>query len=308
MSSSETISPAGFSGQLVDLIQQSTRGLAAIKGAAYRVSSAVAITENLLATTDHTLKREERIGVVLPSGKEVTATLAGRAPGLDVAILRVEGGGLETLPAAAPARVGALVTVVGFTADVGPSASLGMIGAVGAQRRTWRGGTLDQFLRLDVNLYPSQSGAAVIDMQGGLVGLATPALLRHSAVAVPYATLQRVANEVQREGRIRQGYLGVGLQTVALPENLQQRAGVESLSGLMLLSVEPGSPAENSGLQMGDILVSLGGRITAEPEDLQDALRGDAVGQTREAVLIRGGEVVHVPVFIHERTGSKQKE
>lgn len=309
MSSSDAVTLSGFSDQVVSLVARGAKGVAAVKSAPYRVASAVALGEDLLATTDHTLKREERLTVVLPSGQETSGSLLGRAPGLDLAVLRVEGAGLEPLPETSQSiRPGTMIAVVGFTADVGPSASLGIVGAVGGQRRTWRGGTLDQFLRLDVNLYPSQSGAAVIDMDGGLVGLATPALLRHSGIAVPVATLRRIADELQREGRLRQGYLGIGLQAVAIPENLRERIGVPSRSGLMLLSVEEGSPAEQAGLQLGDILVSLGGKVIAEPEDLQEELRGDAVGKTLEALLIRGGEAARVPVQIQERKAGGRKE
>ncbi len=307
MSSSETIPASALSAQLVRLIEESTHGVAVVKGAAYRTSSAVVIADNLIATTAHTLKREERVGIVLPGGAEATGTLAGRDPGIDVALLHVEGAKLAPLAPAAPPRVGALIAVVGFTADVGPSASLGIIGAVGGPRRTWRGGSLDQFIRLDVNVYPSQSGAAIVDIEGGLIGLATPALLRHSAVAIPYTTLKRVADEISREGRLRQGYLGVGLQPLPLPDSLREKAGVASRSALMVLSIEPESSAERSGLQLGDILLSLGGVPTEDPEDLQQVLRGDRVGQTLEALLIRGGEIVRLPVYIQERP-SKRRE
>jgi serine protease DegQ len=306
MSSLDTLS--GLSDQLIELVTRGSVGVAAVKGAAYRTSSAVALDEDLLATAEHTLKRNERIKVVLPDGSERSAALVGRAPGVDTAFLRVEGGGLKPLPKAAAVRPGAMVAVVGFTADVGASASVGIVGAVGGQRRTWRGGTLDQLLRLDVNLYPSQSGAAVIDTQGALVGLATPALLRHSAVAVPYATLLRLGEEVLREGRIRQGYLGIGLQPVPIPENMRARTGVVAESGLMVLNVEPGSPAETAGVQLGDILVALGEKTTADPDDLRDALRGDAVDKTVDASLIRAGERIQLPVTIRERNASGRKE
>lgn len=308
MSNPESSTLTGFSEQLVELVAGAAKGVAAVKAAPYRVVSGVALTSDLLAVTDHTLKREERIGIVLAGGHEGTATLVGRAPGLDVALLRVEQAPLTPLEAASAAlQAGALAAVVGFTADVGPSASLGIFGAVGGQRRMWRGSTLEQFLRLDVNLYPSQSGAAVVDMHGRLVGLATPALLRHSAVAVPYSTLQKLADELVKEGRIRQGYLGVGLQTVAIPASLREKTGSAAESGLMLLSVEAGSAAEHSGLQLGDILLSLGGHATPDSDDLQAVLRGEAVGQTLQANLVRGGELLHLPVLISERKPAGRK-
>src|SRR6202012_3178614 len=86
-------------------------------------------------------------------------------------------------------ETGSLALVVGMTADVGATASLGVLGATGPARKMWRGGALDQFLRLDVNLYPSQSGAAAVTAEGALIGMATPALSRQSTLAVPITTI-----------------------------------------------------------------------------------------------------------------------
>ncbi len=196
--------------------------------------------------------------------------------------------------------------MIGMTADVGPTVSLGVLGAVGETRRTWRGGTLDRFLRLDVNLYPSQSGAAVVTSEGELVGLATPALLRYSSVAVPLVTLRRITAELLKEGRIKRGYLGIGVQAVAVPESLRKQAGIEQAGGLMVLSVEPGSPAEQAGLQLGDLLLSIGGKATAEADELQDALRGEAVGKRLKARIARGGaSLPELEIAIAERPNAR---
>jgi S1-C subfamily serine protease len=153
-----------------------------------------------------------------------------------------------------------------------------------------------------VNIYPSQSGAAVVDAKGDLIGLATPGLLRHSAVAVPIVTLKRIAQELLEEGRIRHGYLGVGLQPVAITDELRQKLGdAATPSGLIILSVEPDSPAAAAKLQLGDILISLAGKAVAEIEELQSVLRGDIVGRMATAVLLRGGQRLEVQIAVSER-------
>jgi S1-C subfamily serine protease len=304
------MSNAGFadltslSDALVGLVERTARGVVAVKGAPYRTSSGVAIDGNLVAVADHTLRRRDRLPVQLVDGTQGTAEILGRDPSVDVAVLKTDGLALEPLTVADPNAVksGSLAVIVGLTTDAGPSASLGIIGAAGASRRTWRGGTLDHFFRLDANVYPSQSGAAVLDAHGDLIGLATPGLLRHSAVAVPTVTLKRIAQELLQEGRIRHGYLGVGLQPVAIPEELRERIGkAASSSGLIVLSVEPDSPAAEAKLQLGDILVSLAGKAVAEIEELQSVLRGDIVGRMASAVLLRGGQRVEVQISISER-------
>ncbi len=295
---------SGISQALVDLVNRSAPGVVAVKAAPYRVVSGLVLRDGLVAVADHTLRREDRIPIHAAGGEEIPATILGRDPSVDLAILKTDGLSTQPLPLAdADAlKPGMLAAVVGLTIDVGPSASLGILGAVGGSRRTWRGGTLDQFFRLDVNLYPSQSGAAVVTAEGQLIGMATPGLLRHSAVALPLATIYRVADELLKEGRIRHGYLGVGLQPVRIPANLRSKIDGGAESGLILLSVEPHSPAEGANLQMGDILVSLNGKMVTDIEDLQTSLRGDVIGQTVKALIIRGGEPVEVTITVTERT------
>jgi S1-C subfamily serine protease len=303
MSSTLATDLSGISQALVDLVNRSAHGVVAVKAAAYRVVSGVLLRDGLVAVADHALRREDQVPIRESGGKEISATILGRDPSLDLAILKAEGLSNPPLPLAnaGDLKPGMLAAVVGLTMDVGPSVSLGILGAVGGSRRTWRGGTLDHFFRLDVNLYPSQSGAAVVTAEGQLIGMATPGLLRHSAVALPLSTIHRVAEELLKEGRIRHGYLGVGLQPVRIPANLRSRVNAAAETGLILLSVEPDSPAERANLQVGDILISLNSKAITDIEDLQTALRGDIVGQTAKVFVLRGGEPLDLAVTITER-------
>lgn len=272
----------------------------AVKPAAYRVTSGVIFRDDLIAVNNHALRREGMIPMHLPDGSEAEASILGRDPSVDVAILKVAGAKLKCVSPESEShqRPGELAVVVGRTIDVGLSASIGILGAVGGARRTWRRGQLDRFLRLDVNLYPSQAGAAVVSARGLFLGMATPAMLRHSALAIPYETLNRVADELLQEGRIRQGYLGVGLQPVRIPERLQSKSPLVGESGLMVLNVEPGTSAEEAGLQLGDILIAAGPVVLSETEALLAALRGDAVNKPMNFTVLRAGEIVEVEVQI----------
>jgi S1-C subfamily serine protease len=292
-----------FSRALTGLVEKTATGVVAVKAAPYRVASGLILREDLIAVSNHTLRREDRIPIQAADGTQAEATILGRDPSVDLGFLKLESGRLKPLTAADPAslKAGALAAVVGLTIDAGPSASLGILGAVGGTRRTWRGGTLDQFLRLDVNLYPSQSGAAVVNAEGRLIGLATPALLRHSAVAVPLVTLNRIAEELLKEGRIRHGYLGVGLHPVEIPASLRDKLGMSTEVGLIVLSVESESPADNAGWVVGDILISLDGKAISDIDELQTALRGNTVGRSLKASLLRGGQLNETEVTVSER-------
>ncbi|MDQ2712017.1 MAG: S1C family serine protease [Acidobacteriota bacterium] len=308
MSNEAVTDLANYSQSLVDLVAKVAHGVVAVKAGAYRTASGVSLSEDLVAVSNHGLRREENVPVQTADGAKGTAKVLGHDASVDVAILKVEGISLKPLRACDPATLkpGMLAAVVGMTTDVGPSASLGMLGAVGPSRRMWRGGSLDQFLRLDANLYPSQFGAAVVDARGDLIGLATPALSRHAAIAVPVSDLRRVSEELAREGRIRHGYLGVGMQPVAIQASVASKLSTDAKSGLILLNVEPDSPAEKAGLQIGDILLELGGKRTSDIDELQASLRGDAIGKSLPALILRGGQVETVAVTVAERTPRKR--
>lgn len=295
-----------FSDALAALVKRASSGVVAVRGGAYSTASGVAVRNNLIAVSDATLRREGRVPVRTSDGSEFTSSLLGRDPSLDIAFLRVDDGSLTPLAAADPAslKAGALAAVIGCTMDVGATVSLGILGAVGGSRRAWRGGTtgtLDHFFRLDVNLYPSQAGAAVVNAEGKLIGLATSGLMRHSAVAVPFSNLNRIADELLKEGRIRRGYLGVGLQPVAIQERVRHKLHLEAEGGLMVLSIEPDSPADAAGVQLGDILIALENKPVSDVDELQAALTGEAVGRKVQLQLIRAGELVASELSVAER-------
>jgi S1-C subfamily serine protease len=189
-------------------------------------------------------------------------------------------------------RAGSVVLAVGRATDGKTAATMGIISVSGGAWNTWRGGKLDHLLRLDMRLYPTASGSAVIAPDGMLIGIATAGLTRTLPAAVPASTVDRVVREVLATGRVRRGYLGVGVQPVVLPD--AQR-------GLIVLSTEPGSAAVAAGVLVGDILVALNGSVLNDPGDLHAVLAGLAPGATAEARLVRGGTPVVVQVQIGER-------
>src|SRR5262249_24842991 len=145
-------------------------------------------------------------------------------------------------------RAGHLVLAIGRSAETGVIAALGVISTVADGWNTWRGGRIDKLIRLDARLFPASSRSAVINAHGKLVGLATDGLSRNAAVAIPVFTISRVVEELLQKGHVARGYLGVGLQPVSLGEHLINGLGLSQNSGLIVLSVEPDSPAGKAGL------------------------------------------------------------
>ena len=284
---------AALSNDLAAAVERAGRAVVAVHARPRFSSSGVVWRPGVIVTAQHTIRREEEITVTLPDGANRPATVAGSDPGTDLAVLRVpEPSGDPAPPLAEEIKPGYLALAVGRSEDSGVNATLGIISAVSGAWRTWRGGRLDRYIRLDLTMYPASSGGLVIDTSGATIGIATSALSRLAGLAIPASTINRVMEEILTRGRVSRGYLGVGLQPVTLPDH--QR-------GLIVLSVEAGGPAAAAGVLVGDILVSLDGKAAVDTDDVQTALESASVGETVKADLVRGGLRKQVPITVGER-------
>lgn len=254
----------------------------------------------LIVTAHHVVEQDENIGIGLPDGRTVTAALVGRDPTTDLALLRAPAEDLA-VPAwvdGESLHVGHLALALGRPGQ-SVMATLGIVSALKKDWRTPAGGQLDYYLQTDALMYPGFSGGPLVSAGGKFLGLNTSAMLRDVTLTIPAGTIRRVADALLQHGRVKRGYLGVGAQTVRLPKAIAEQVGQET--GLLLGSVEPGSPAEHSGLFMGDTLLSLDGQRTAHLDDLLAALSGDRTGKTVPVSLLRGGQVTEVNVLVGEQ-------
>jgi S1-C subfamily serine protease len=292
---------AALSEALAGTVERAARSVAAVNGRRRFPSSGIVWEPGVIVTSEHGLRDEDDHTVTLAAGGPRPATLAGRDPATDLAVLKADTGSVEAMERGGVGRPGNLVVAVGRNSEVGPIAAVGAIAAAGGPWRTWRGGLIDSLVRLDIGAYPGMSGAAVLDAGGRLLGLATSGLSRSSVIAIPAATVERVVRDLLATGRVRRGYLGVGLQPVAVPDSIRAKTGIENTAALIVVSVEPGSPAERAGVLIGDLLVTLAGRRVTDVDDVQAALGAESVGQTLEAALIRGGAAASARIEIRER-------
>ena len=265
----------------------------------YPASGIVWSADGVIVTANHVV-RNDSIRVGLPDGSKVEATLVGRDSGIDLAVLRVESDGLTAIEWTPEAElsVGALVLALGRPGQTA-QASLGILSAIGGEWRIHGGGQVSHYVRPDLVMYPGYSGGPIVGGDGRIVGLATSALNREGGIALTQATVAPTVASLLKHGSVRQGYLGVGVQTVHLPTSLRKESGQET--GVLLNSVEPDSPAESGGLVLGDILVTLDGEAVHSPDDLAVVLRGSRVGKEVLLRIIRGGVVQEVAVEIRVR-------
>jgi S1-C subfamily serine protease len=274
-------------------------------------------SDGVIVTAYHVIERDENISVGLPDGQSVPATLVGRDPTTDLAVLRAQvltpsgaqapttsGAQVPSLTQPTLANldnlhVGHLVLALGRPGRTA-QATLGIVSALGESWRTPAGGQIDRYLQTDVVMYPGFSGGPLVDAAGQVLGLNTSALLRGIGLTVPAPTLSEVVQTLLTHGRVRRGYLGVGAQPVRLPAGLGQQLGQET--GLLLVSVEPGSPADQGGLLLGDTIVAFDEQPVRHMDDLLALLSSDRVGETMPVRIVRSGQVQELKVVVGERT------
>lgn len=292
-----------LSDALAETTGRAAVNIVAVHAEARGSSSGVIWRSGIIVTAEHALRRDEEIHVTLSDGRVVPTTLAGRDPSTDLAVLKC-----AEASAAVPAfghvaalKPGSLTLIVGRTRASGPVAALGVVSLVTAERRTWTGAALAPYIRLDVGLQPTAIGGAVVDAQGRTIGVATPRFARFGAIAVPAPVVDRVIDTLLKKGHIPQGYLGVGLQPVRLPEPLRQSLQRNEKTAAIVLEVEPESPAHKAGIVIGDILVTLGGHPIARLEDVHSQLRGEAIGKPLALKFVRGGATQEVSIVVGER-------
>ena len=256
----------------------------------------------IIVTADHALRSDEEIHITLPDQRVVSASLVGRDATSDLAVLK---SAETTAPVsafgdAAKLAAGHLTLVVGRTRASGPVAALGAVSLAVAERRHWAGTILSPYLRLDIGLQPTAIGGAAVDARGGVIGIATPKFARFGAIAIPNATVNRVADVLLSKGHVPRGYLGLGLQPVRLPSELSlaQRKGK---TANIVLDVAPESPAHKAGILIGDLVLSLDGHEVHHPGDVHSTLGPDSIGKTFVAQLLRGGELREVRISVTER-------
>lgn len=282
---------------LIAFSDHAARLVAAIAGATVSVraghrtrSSGIHWRSGVIVTAEEVLDADDDIKVTLPDGREVVATLAGRDPTTDVAVLRFQPDGLPVAPTADGALcAGHLVLAVGNNGGA-PVASLGIVAQVGGAWHSMRGGTIDTLVRLDLRLAAGGEGGALVDTQGRVLGMVV-AGPRGRVLATPAATVDRAVDRLLAKGYVARGYLGAGLQRLHSAKH----------QGILVVSVDPDGPAARAGLLVGDIVTAWNAAPITRVREVIHRLGPDSVGQSVDLALTRGGAAAALKVVIGER-------
>jgi S1-C subfamily serine protease len=298
-----------LSDQLASAVEKSAASIVAVHGRPRIGSSGIVWRKNFILASSEGVRAEDGIRVLFPDGRVADARLQGRDPGADLALLAADTG--DIAPAAfssdASLKVGQLVLAVGRTGNTGPIASFGIISGVAGEWQSWRGGRIDPFVRLDIGVYPTSSGGAVVGATGDLLGLVSTGLSRSSVLAVTRKTIDRVAVRLLEKGHAGRPYLGISLQPVALPRDLKEKFQLAQDTGIMILGIEPDGPAAAGGLILGDVLIGGGGEALSDPEVLASVLHHAASGETVVFRVLRAGDIQELSIRVGERPARERK-
>ncbi|MBP1465866.1 trypsin-like peptidase domain-containing protein [Candidatus Chloroploca sp. M-50] len=300
METNEASALAMISTQMADAVERIGMSLVQVRGRTRGPATGIVVTNDTVLTADHVLERDDDLTIATPDGRILPAQLAGRDHASDLALLRIDN--LGTTPATfveSPARVGQLILAVGRPGS-SAMASFGIISATGGPLRGRRGAMLEQYVQTDAIPYPGFSGGALIDAEGKVAAVLTTGLINGVALGVPAALSWRIATTLGATGYIKRGFLGISSQPVELPEG--QRGGQSQAQGLLIVRVEPGSPAAQGGLLLGDVLITFDGHPLTDTDELQALLVGERVGKQVPVQVLRGGSLFTALVTVGQRS------
>jgi S1-C subfamily serine protease len=280
-----------FSDSLVALAARAAPSVVSVHSH-HALSSGFAWKPRLIVTADEALAEEGDVAVTLPGGERKQATIVGRDPSTDIALLRVETSNMASaaLEDAVPTP-GALAVTIGSRAGR-PAVAWGLVAVSGPAWRSMRGGDIGARIELDQSLQRHAEGGLAFDASGRAFGMAVFGP-RQRVLVIPAATVVRVATQLKDHGKVARGYLGLGLQ----PIRIDRDGGV----GAMVMSVDREGPGAKAGIHQGDVIQSWDGNRITNLGALLHSLGPTSIGKTISLSLHRGGQVITVHLVIAER-------
>ena len=257
--------------------------------------------DGYLLTNHHVVADADRVRVRLHDGQEVSGKVVGNDPWTDLALVRAEGEKFPfaTLGDSGKLRVGQLVVAIGSPLGFESTVTAGVVSAIGRTLRSVTGHLVDNVIQTDAALNPGNSGGPLVDSRGHVVGINTAVIQPAQGLcfAIPVNMAKDILPSLLRHGRVIRGYLGLHGRQVPIPLALGRRVGIEMGSGVEILAVEEGGPADVAGLEPEDVLVSFADESVASVDDLHRLLTQHPVGQPASVSIIRDGRRIENSVL-----------
>src|ERR1044071_8542640 len=248
----------------------------------------------------HVVHGARQLTVTLSDGHELRADIVGDDPHTDLAVLRVDGASLPcaSLGDSRRLRVGQIAIAIGNPYGFHHSATAGIVSGLGRSLRARSGRLIDDVIQTDAALNPGNSGGALVTSRGEVVGINTATILPAQGLcfAVASNTARFVATRLLSDGRIRRSYIGVGGQNTPVPREQARANGLAVTSGVLVLSIEAGSPASRAGLAEGDVILSLGEHGVTGVDDLHRLLTEEQIGVSLPLTVLRRGRRIRATI------------
>ena len=263
-------------------------------------SGVIFAPDGFVLTNSHVVHDARHLAVTLPDGHELRADVVGDDPHTDLAVLRVSGTSLPcaSLGDSRRLRVGQIAIAIGNPYGFHHSATAGIVSGLGRSLRARSGRLIDDVIQTDAALNPGNSGGALVTSRGEVVGINTATILPAQGLcfAVASNTARWVATRLMRDGRIRRSHIGVAGQNAPVPRDHARANGLAVTSGVLVLSVEPDSPASRAGVTAGDVILSLGEQPVAGVDDLHRHLTQEHIGVSLPLTVLRRGRRIRLTI------------
>jgi S1-C subfamily serine protease len=282
------------------LVERTAAGIVSVHGGGRWPSSGIHWRSGIIVTAEEALENDDNIKLTLPGGRSVEASLVGRDPTTDVAVLRFQPDGLLTAATGtALLRAGDAVLAVGAH-EGAPLVAFGVVALSSGPWRSSRGGTIDNLIRLDLSLSPVAEGGALIDGQGRALGM-TVLGPRRRALAIPTSTIERSVDQLLARGHVFRAYLGAGLRPLRGERQADSAATSGPGRGVLVVEVDPEGPSKRAGLLVGDVITSWNDKSIDRVRDVMHLLGPESVGSSVDLGLVRGGASAKLQVILGER-------
>ena len=266
-------------------------------------SGVIFAPDGFVLTNSHVVERAGALKVLLPDGRSMRADVVGRDADTDLAVLRVtDQSGLPlpwaTLDDSRTVRVGQIAIAIGNPYGFHHSVTAGVVSALGRSLRARSGRLMDDIIQTDASLNPGNSGGPLVTSRGLVIGVNTAMILPAQGLcfAIASNTARFVASRLMRDGRVRRSFIGLGGQTVPVPRAIARANQLAVTSGVLVVSVEPGSPAATAGVRDGDVVIAFAGEAVAGIDDLLRQLTDERIGKSVRLTILRHAERRHLTI------------
>jgi S1-C subfamily serine protease len=267
--------------------------------------------DGFIMTNSHVVHQASAIEVTLSDGRRLKADLVGDDPDTDLAVVRIHAPSLIPAPLgdSQAIRVGQVVIAIGNPYGFQCSVTAGVVSALGRSLRSSSGRLIDNVIQTDAALNPGNSGGPLVTTRGEVIGVNTAVILPAQGLcfAVAISTATFVAGRLIRDGKVRRSYIGLAGQDVPLPRRLARVHNLPVASGILVMSIEPESPAQRAGLAEGDVIVAYNGAPIGSIDDLHRQLTEAQVGFRSRLILIRRAEKLELDLVPDESRASRRE-